>query len=120
MKMSGDYSASSATTRFFKDQVAPADYKELAKLKIGEISPAVLSYNAKGDQMGKILSPVEIIPSHRADMATDYIVLEQMALEQKKMEYFDEWLEKKIEGMYIRVDDSFDLSQFERQAWNKK
>ncbi len=120
MKMSGNYSASSATTRFFKDQVAPADYKELAKLKIGEISPAVLSYNAKGDQMGKILSPVEIIPSHRADMATDYIVLEQMALEQKKMEYFDEWLEKKIEGMYIRVDDSFDLSQFERQAWNKK
>lgn len=120
LKMSGNYSAEAATNRFFKDQVAPADYKELAKLKIGEVSPAVLSYNAKGDQMGKILSIVEIIPSHRADMSTDYLVLEQMTLEQKKMDYFDEWLEKKIQGMYIRVDEEFDLTQFERQAWNKK
>lgn len=120
MKMNGISDAAEATTKFYKDQVAPADYKELAKLKIGEISPAILSYNAKGDQMGKILSPVEIIPSHRADIATDYIVLERMALEEKKMKYFDEWLEEKIKGMYVRIDDSFDTSQFERQAWVKK
>ena len=120
MKMNEIANPEAATTKFYKDQVAPADYKELAKLKIGEISPAILSYNAKGDQMGKILSPVEIIPSHRADMSTDYLTLEQMALEEKKMKYFDEWLDKKIQSMYIRIDSSFDLSQFERQAWGKK
>lgn len=120
MKMNQIANPEAATTKFYKDQVAPADYKELAKLKIGEISPAILSYNAKGDQMGKILSPVEIIPSHRADMNTDYLVLEQMALEEKKMKYFDEWLDKKIQSMYIRIDSSFDTSQFERQAWGKK
>lgn len=120
MKMNQIANPEAATTKFYKDQVAPADYKELAKLKIGEISPAILSYNAKGDQMGKILSPVEIIPSHRADMSTDYLTLEQMALEEKKMKYFDEWLDKKIQSMYIRIDSSFDLSQFERQAWGKK
>ena len=120
MKMNQIANPEAATTKFYKDQVAPADYKELAKLKIGEISPAILSYNAKGDQMGKILSPVEIIPSHRADMSTDYLTLEQMALEEKKMNYFDEWLDKKIQSMYIRIDSSFDLSQFERQAWGKK
>jgi hypothetical protein len=43
-----------------------------------------------------------------------------MALEEKKMKYFDEWLEEKIKGMYVRIDDSFDTSQFERQAWVKK
>ena len=32
----------------------------------------------------------------------------------------DEWLDKKIQSMYIRIDSSFDLSQFERQAWGKK
>ncbi len=120
MKMNQIANPEAATTKFYKDQVAPADYKELAKLKIGEISPAILSYNAKGDQMGKILSPVEIIPSHRADMSTDYLTLEQMALEEKKMNYFDEWLDKKIQSMYIRIDSSFDTSQFERQAWARK
>ena len=120
MKMNQIANPEAATTKFYKDQVAPADYKELAKLKIGEISPAILSYNAKGDQMGKILSPVEIIPSHRADMNSDYLVLEQMALEEKKMKYFDEWLDKKIQSMYIRIDSSFDTSQFERQAWARK
>jgi peptidyl-prolyl cis-trans isomerase SurA len=120
MKMNQIANPEAATTKFYKDQVAPADYKELAKLKIGGISPAILSYNAKGDQMGKILSPVEIIPSHRADMSTDYLVLEQMALEEKKMKYFDEWLDKKIQSMYIRIDSSFDTSQFERQAWARK
>ncbi|MBR5454203.1 MAG: peptidylprolyl isomerase, partial [Rikenellaceae bacterium] len=119
MKMNQIANPEAATTKFYKDQVAPADYKELAKLKIGEISPAILSYNAKGDQMGKILSPVEIIPSHRADMNIDYLTLEQMALEEKKMKYFDEWLDKKIQSMYIRIDSSFDLSQFERKAWDK-
>lgn len=120
MKMNQIANPEAATTKFYKDQVAPADYKELAKLKIGEISPAILSYNAKGDQMGKILSPVEIIPSHRADMNSDYLTLEQMALEEKKMKYFDEWLDKKIQSMYIRIDSSFDTSQFERQAWARK
>lgn len=120
MKMNQIANPEAATTKFYKDQVAPADYKELAKLKIGEISPAILSYNAKGDQMGKILSPVEIIPSHRADMNSDYLTLEQMALEEKKMNYFDEWLDKKIQSMYIRIDSSFDTSQFERQAWARK
>ena len=120
MKMNQIANPEAATTKFYKDQVAPADYKELAKLKIGGISPAILSFNAKGDQMGKILSPVEIIPSHRADMSTDYLVLEQMALEEKKMKYFDEWLDKKIQSMYIRIDSSFDTSQFERQAWARK
>ncbi|MBP3425213.1 MAG: peptidylprolyl isomerase [Rikenellaceae bacterium] len=120
MKMNRMSNPEAATTRFFKDQVAPADYKELAKLKIGEISPAILSFNAKGDQMGKILSPVEIIPSHRADMSTDYLVMEQLALEEKKQKYFDEWLDRKIQTMYIRIDPSFDTSQFERSAWSQK
>ncbi len=119
MKMNQMSNPEAATTKFFKDQVAPADYKELAKLKIGEISPAVLSFNAKGDQMGKILSPVEIIPSHRADMSTDYLVLEQLALEEKKQKYFDEWLSGKISSMYIRIDPSFDTSQFDRKEWSK-
>lgn len=120
MKMNRMSNPEAATTKFVKDQVAPADYKELAKLKIGEISPAILSFNAKGDQMGKILSPVEIIPSHRADMSTDYLVMEQLALEEKKQKYFDEWLDHKIQTMYIRIDSSFDTSQFERAAWSQK
>lgn len=117
MRSRGQFDPSAATTKFPKDQIDPNDYKVLSTLKIGEISAPYIAFDRRGDQWGKVITPVEIIPSHTADIKTDYLALEQISLSEKKQKKFDDWLDGKIATMYVRIDPSFDLSQFDRKAW---
>lgn len=119
MKARNEYSSSLATTKFAKEDLDPTDYKVLAQLKIGEISAPFLSTDSHSNQWGKIITPVEIIPSHKADIRTDYITLEGLALEEKRQQAFDKWLDEKIKTMYIRIDPSADTSMFDRKEWIK-
>jgi peptidyl-prolyl cis-trans isomerase SurA len=45
--------------------------------------------------------------------------LEEMALNQKRERYFREWLDKKIESMYIYIDPEYRKWEFENKKWIK-
>lgn len=112
-------------TRFLKEDFgmdggkALEDYAALIRLKVGEVSNSFQTTDYMGNQMSKIVKLVEIIPPHTASLKDDYVRLEEMALSQKSERYFTEWLNKKIESMYIYIAPEFRTWKFENKKWIK-
>lgn len=113
------------TTRFLKEDFgldggkALEDYSALMRLKVGEVSDSFQTTDLMGNQMSKIVKLVEIIPPHTASLKDDYVRLEEIALNQKREKYFREWLNKKIESMYIYIDPEYRKWKFENKKWIK-
>ena len=112
-------------TRFLREDFgmdggkALEDYAALMRLKVGEVSDSFQTTDYMGNQMSKIVKLVEIIPPHTASLKDDYVRLEELALNQKREKYFTEWLNKKIESMYIYIDPEFRDWEFENKTWIK-
>ena len=112
-------------TRFLKEDFgleggkALEDYNALMRLKVGEISESFQTTDFTGNQLSKIVKLVEIIPAHVASLEDDYVRLEEMALNQKRERVFREWLDGKIESMYIYIDPEYRGWEFENRKWIK-
>ncbi len=113
-------------TKFLKEDFANdsfhkpyVDYLHLSRLKEGEVSNAYQADDVMGNQLSKIIKLVEVIPAHKASLEEDYIRLEQMALAQKQERIFREWLDKKIEAMYIYISPEFRDGEFQNKKWVK-
>ncbi len=72
-----------------------------------------------GNELSKIVKLLEIIPAHKASLEADYLRLEQMALADKQARIFREWLDKKIDGMYVQIAPEFRDGEFENKKWVK-
>ena len=112
-------------TRFLKEDFSMQggksleDYAALMRLKVGEVSNSFQTTDIMGNQMSKIVKLVEIIPAHTASLEEDYIRLEEMALQQKQERIYREWLDDKIESMYIYIDPAYRSDDFENKNWIK-
>lgn len=112
-------------TRFLKEDFgleggkALEDYNALMRLKVGEISDSFQTADFTGNQLSKIVKLVEIIPAHVASLEDDYVRLEEMALNQKRERIFREWLDTKIESMYIYIDPEYRDWEFVNRKWIK-
>ena len=117
--------ARQTATRFLKEDFgmdggkALEDYNALMRLKVGEVSDSFQTMDYKGNYISKIVMLVEIIPPHIASLKDDYVRLEEMALIQKREKIFKEWLDKKIESMYIYIDPECRTWEFKNKKWIK-
>lgn len=113
-------------TKFLKEDFANdsfhkpyADFLALSRLSIGGVSRAYQTQDVMGNQVSKIVKLVQIIPAHKASLAEDYIRLEEMALNRKQERTFNQWLDRKIESMYVFIDPEFRNGEFENKHWVK-
>lgn len=117
------FDAKLTVTKFLKEDFGRFksldDYNALIRLKPGEVSDAFLTEDLLGNQLGKIVKLVEVIPTHPASLNEDYLRLEEMALQDKQERVFREWLTKKIDGMYVFIDPKYRNGEFENKHWVK-
>ena len=117
------FDAKLTVTKFLKEDFGRFksldDYNALIRLKPGEVSDAFLTEDLLGNQLGKIVKLVEVIPTHPASLNEDYLRLEEMALQDKQERVFREWLTKKIDGMYVFIDPEYRNGAFENKHWVK-
>ena len=117
------FDAKLTVTKFLKEDFGRFksldDYNALRRLKPGEVSDAYLTEDMLGNQMGKIVKLVEVIPTHTASLNEDYLRLEEMALQDKQNRGFKEWLSKKIDAMYVYIIPEFRNGEFENKRWVK-
>ena len=117
------FDAKLTVTKFLKEDFGRFksldDYNALRRLKPGEVSDAYLTEDMLGNQMGKIVKLVEVIPTHTASLNEDYLRLEEMALQDKQERVFKEWLTKKIDAMYVYIIPEFRDGEFENKHWVK-
>ena len=119
------FDAKLTATRFLEEDFGMGrgksieDYNAIRKLQVGEISPAFQSQDLVGNNLSKIIKLVEIIPPHTASLKDDYLRLEAMALADKQSRVFDEWVNKKIEKMYVYIDPDYRKLDLVNKNWIK-
>ena len=108
-----------AVNRMVQTGMEGVDFIALRDLNVGEITEAFKSEDENGKEVYKIVHLRNRTSPHRANLAEDYMVLQEMALADKKQKVFEQWIDEKIVETYIRVDNSFAGCQFARKGWVK-
>ncbi len=120
------FDAKLTATKFLKEDFGIGggksidDYNAIRRLKVGEISPAYRTADLMGNDLCKIVKLVEVIPAHAASLDEDYLRLEQMALSDKQRTAFRNWLDRKIDAMYVYIAPEFRDGEFENKKWVNK
>jgi peptidyl-prolyl cis-trans isomerase SurA len=92
---------------FELDQLQTKDYYIIRNMKVGDLSEPFESKDHNNKTCYKILQLKNRIEPHRANLKQDYLLLQNMALQQKNMEVMNQWYREKKESTYIRIDKSF-------------
>jgi peptidyl-prolyl cis-trans isomerase SurA len=100
------------TTKFEADQLDPQMFFVIDKLKVDDISKPILYETQEAKQAYRILQLKSRTEPHRANITDDYNVLQEWALNKKKMELVEEWIKDKIKDAYIKVDKKFSSCNF--------
>lgn len=61
----------------------------------------------------------DVIPAHRLDIATDYERIKDLALNRKKSQMVEKWVNEKIPGIFISIDNRFSDCSF-KNNWKKE
>ena len=96
-----------ASNEFKLEQLPSADYEAIKNLKAGEISEPFEAQDENGKTVFKILKLKDKIAAHKANLEHDYDVIKKLAEQKKQQQKVQEWLEKKQNSTYIRIDESF-------------
>ena len=107
------------TTEFTMDELQPAEFVALRDLNVGEITDPFRDTDDKGKEVYKIILLQNRTRPHRANLKDDYKVLKGMALQKKKEDAFQDWLDEKIGETYVKIDNSFAGCDFHKKAWLK-
>lgn len=125
LELAHAYDAKYTETRFLKEDFGRNggknldDYNALRNLKVGEISGSFQTEDMMSNELSKVVKLVRLIPPHKASLNDDYIRIEQLALNAKQEKAFKEWLNKKIDGMYIYIAPELRDGEFENKNWIK-
>lgn len=107
-----------STIRFYREDLQD-NYNVIRNMKPGDVSDSFRSQDMRGNVLSKVIKLVEVIPSHQAGLKEDYLALERLALQEKQEKAFLTWLNKKVDGMYVRVEPEFRDGEFENKNWIK-
>jgi len=89
----------------------------LGQMKVGDISQPAVFTNDRGDKGVRILYLKSRTEPHRMNLRDDYNRIAQAALEEKKMQTLEKWLENHMSEHYIMLDP--DLGHCERlKKWH--
>ncbi|MCD8186381.1 MAG: peptidylprolyl isomerase [Rikenellaceae bacterium] len=108
----GQAGARETSNRFVREELF-GDDPYVRVLKPGEVSTSYITQDLKGNQQVKIIMLKEIVEPHRANIRDDYSLIEDMALDAKQEKEYQDWLKKKIQAMYVRIDPKFTGCEFE-------
>lgn len=107
------------TIRFQMSQLPQEVAKVVNEMEPGEISKPFIMKDPKRDR--DIVAIVKLsrrIEPHRANLSDDYQQIKGMYEEATKKKKLDAWLDKKIQGTYIKIEDGWTDCDF-KHGWLK-
>lgn len=109
----------SGDTHFDLTRMDPELYAKVSNLKAGEISDVFYEETRQGKKMFKFILLKSKTEAHTADIAIDYVKIQDLALQKKKTEAIEKWSAEKINDTYIKINDIYSNCEFESN-WAKK
>ncbi|MEI7487246.1 MAG: peptidylprolyl isomerase [Chryseobacterium sp.] len=92
---------------------------ELAGLNKGDITSAFEDEDERKRKVVKIVKMEDVIPAHKITMETDYDRIKQMALNKKKNEMIEKFVNSKLPTTFISIDGRYDSCNF-KGNWKKE
>lgn len=105
--------------RFSVDQLEPAVFFQIDKLKEGEFSEPVAYVSPNGNRGFRIYYLQTRTKPHKASLETDYDKIQTAALNAKKAETLNTWLENAKARNFIKIEEAF-LSCEVLERWKKQ
>ncbi len=110
---------SNNSIKFEISELEPEIIKQIQTLKIDELSPPLLSKDAKGKDVYKIIIVKNETKPHRANIKDDYQLLSNMLAAKKKDDTFKNWIKVKQNETYISIDKNWTNCDFNFPNWIK-
>jgi peptidyl-prolyl cis-trans isomerase SurA len=101
-------------SKFETGQLDPKIYFVIDKIKVGEVSIAVLYKSERGKEEYRLYYLKERTLPHKANLETDYARIQEMALEKKRMKAIDTWIDEKAAKTSIRIIAPSNACKFQR------
>lgn len=105
--------------RFEISKLDPALYNQVNELKQGDVSKVFLDQERQGTKFFKILKVNKKTEEHKADYATDYIKIKELAISEKQFNEIEAWRKENIEKNYVKVNNDYKDCAFSNN-WLKK
>ena len=105
--------------RFEISKLDPSLYNQVKELKQGDISKVFLDQERQGTKFFKILKVNKKTEDHKADYATDYMKIKELALSDKQFTEIGKWMTENIEKNYIKINNDYKDCTFSNN-WLKK
>lgn len=88
------------------------------KLALGEVSKPLPMVTDEGKNAYRLVYLKNIRPPHKANLRDDYDKIQKAALENKKAEMIEKWMNDKIKNTYIKIKAPYDACDFDNK-WIK-
>lgn len=109
------------STRFEMSQLPQEISREVNKLQPGEISkPFIMKDPKRNCEIVAIVKLTNRIDGHKANLSDDYQQIKSMYEKTAKDKIVADWINKKIEDTYIRIEEGWRDCEFEHKGWIKK
>jgi len=112
-------SVNAGTPRFALNELNQDIAKIAGEMKEGEISEPFIMLNDKGRQVAAMIRITARNEGHRANINNDYQIIKQMAENARQQDLVDEWLQKKIDQTYVRIDPAWQGCELKYKGWQK-
>ena len=108
------------SSKFDIQQIAPAIYREVEKMKPNDVSNAFIM---KDERLGKdyftIIKLKSFNEPHRANLKDDYQLIQGLLEDEKSENEFRKWIVKKQAETYISISPNWINCEFEFKGWVK-
>lgn len=95
-------------TTFFETGDLPPDiYFEIEGIDVNTLTDPIEYSNTKGESQYRIIKLLSRTRPHKANLKEDYSKIQFFAKENKKNEYFANWIQDKADKTYIKLDGRF-------------
>lgn len=112
-------SRNGGTPRFELSELNQDIAKSVGEMKVGEVSEPFVMTNDKGRQVAAIVKVTTRNEGHKANISNDYQIIKEMAENDRRQELTDEWLQQKIDNIYVRIDPEWRGCDFKYKGWVK-
>ncbi|MBE0655396.1 MAG: peptidylprolyl isomerase, partial [Bacteroidales bacterium] len=106
------------SSKFELKQLETKDYIIARDLKVGEVSDPFESVDDKSKVVYKIIKLKSRTDPHKANLKQDYMLIQSMAMNEKKNKVIQDWIREKQKETYYRIDPSFKNCEFFQNSWN--
>jgi len=107
------------STKFEPKELPAEMLSAIRNLNVGEVSEPFESRDENMSTVYKIISIKSKQDAHQASLKTDYQFIQRMALNKKRQEALDEWIQDKTKSTFIRINKDYQGCEFGLTGWVK-